>query len=201
MLPLGLFRSRQFSGANAVTLAVYFALGGATFLLVLQLQRVLGYSPLASGAALTPLTVLMLVLSPVAGKLASRIGYRIPMTVGPIIAAAGVALIAPIGPGSAYLTALLPGIVVLGIGLAATVAPLTMAVLAGADERHAGIAAAVNTAVARIAGLLSVALLPLVAGIAGTDTASLAGGFARAMWICAIVSAAGGIVAFATLRR
>ena len=177
MLPLGLFRSRQFSGANAVTLAVYFALGGATFLLVLQLQRVLGYSPLAAGAALTPITVLLLVFSPVAGKVASRIGYRVPMTVGPIVAGVGVALLAPIGPGSSYLAALLPGIVVLGIGLAATVAPLTTAVLAGAEERHAGIAAAVNTAVARLAGLLAVALLPLVAGIGGTDAASLAGGF------------------------
>ena len=86
-------------------------------------------------------------------------------------------------------------------GLATTVAPLTMAVLAGADERHAGIAAAVNTAVARLAGLLAVALLPLVAGITGTDPASLAAGFSRAMWICAIVCAAGGVVAFATLRR
>jgi len=201
MLPLGLFRSRQFSGANAVTLAVYFALGGATFLLVLQLQRVLGYSPLAAGAALTPITVLLLVFSPVAGKVASRIGYRVPMTVGPIVAGLGVALLAPIGPGSSYLAALLPGIVVLGIGLAATVAPLTTAVLAGAEERHAGIAAAVNTAIARLAGLLAVALLPLVAGIGGTDAASLAGGFARAMWICAIVCAAGGGLALATLRR
>jgi EmrB/QacA subfamily drug resistance transporter len=201
MLPLGLFRSRQFSGANAVTLAVYFALGGATFLLVLQLQGVVGYSPLAAGAALTPVTVLLLVLSPVAGKIGSRIGYRVPMTIGPILAGAGVALLAPIGPGSSYVTALLPGIVVLGIGLATTVAPLTTAVLAGAEEGRAGIAAGVNTAIARLAGLLSVALLPLVAGITGTDAASLAGGFARAMWICAIVCAGGGIVAFTTLRR
>jgi EmrB/QacA subfamily drug resistance transporter len=201
MLPLELFRSRQFSGANAATLAVYFALSGATFLLVLQLQRVLDYSPLASGAALTPLTILMLVLSPGAGKLSSRIGYRLPMTVGPIVAGAGVILLAPIGRGSPYTTAVLPPVVVLGIGLATTVAPLTTAVLAGTDKQRAGIAAAVNTAVARVAGLLAVALLPLVARISGADPASLAAGFSRAMWICGSVCAAGGLVALATLRR
>jgi EmrB/QacA subfamily drug resistance transporter len=201
MLPLPLFRERQFSGANAVTLAVYFALGGATFLLMLQLQRVLDYSPLAAGAALTPITVLLLVLSPPAGKLASRIGYRAPMTLGPLVAGLGVALLSGAARGSSYAAAVLPGVTVLGIGLAATVAPLTTAVLAGAEERHAGVAAAVNTAVARIAGLLAVALLPLLAGIAGTDPASLAGGFPRAMWICAALCVAGGVVAFATLRR
>ena len=201
MLPLALFGSRQFSGSNAVTLGVYFALGGATFLLVLQLQDVLGYSPLAAGAALTPITVLLLVLSPPAGKLAARIGYRTPMTVGPLIAGAGVALLSGVRAGSGYATAMLPGIVVLGLGLAATVAPLTTAVLAGAEERHAGVAAAVNTAIARVAGLLAVALLPLLAGISAADPQSLAGGFPRAMWICAAICAAGGICAFLSLRR
>jgi len=201
MLPLGLFRSRQFSGANAVTLAVYFALGGSTFLLVLQLQQVLEYSPLASGAALMPLTVLLLLLSPPAGKLASRIGYRWPMTIGPITVGAGMALLSGVARASGYAAAVLPGVVVLGIGLAATVAPLTTAVLAGSGERHAGVAAAVNTAVARIAGLLAVALLPLLAGVASPDPESLAAGFARAMWICAGVSVAGGMIALATLRH
>ena len=200
MLPLGLFRFRQFSGANAVTLAVYFALSGATFLLIIHLQSVLGYSPLAAGAALTPATLLLLVLSPPAGKLASRIGYRVPMTVGPLIASAGVALLARVGRGSSYVSVVLPGIAVLGLGLAATVAPLTTAVLAGAQERHAGVAAAVNTAVARLAGLLAVALLPLLAGIAAADAASLAAGFPRAMWICAAACAAGGLCALLTLR-
>ncbi|TMB02205.1 MAG: MFS transporter [Deltaproteobacteria bacterium] len=200
MLPLELFRSRQFSGANAVTLAVYFALSGATFLLIIHLQSVLGYSPLAAGAALTPATLLLLVLSPPAGKLASRIGYRVPMTVGPLIASAGVALLARVGRGSSYVSVVLPGIAVLGLGLAATVAPLTTAVLAGAQERHAGVAAAVNTAVARLAGLLAVALLPLLAGIAAADAASLAAGFPRAMWICAAACAAGGLCALVTLR-
>jgi EmrB/QacA subfamily drug resistance transporter len=200
MLPLDLFRSRQFSGANAVTLAVYFALGGATFLLVIHLQTVLGYSPLAAGAALTPATLLMLVLSPVAGKVASRIGYRLPMTVGPLLAAVGVALLAGVGRGSSYLSTLLPGIAVLGLGLSATVAPLTTAVLAGAEERHAGVAAAVNTAISRLAGLLAVALLPLLAGISAAGAESLAAGFPRAMWICSAACTAGGLCALATLR-
>jgi EmrB/QacA subfamily drug resistance transporter len=200
MLPLDLFRSRQFSGANAVTLAVYFALGGAMFLLVIYLQSVLGWSPLAAGAALTPITLLLLVLSPPAGKLASRIGYRAPMTAGPLIAAAGLALLAGAGRGSSYVRGLLPGILVLGLGLASTVAPLTTAVMAGAEERHAGVAAAVNTAISRLAGLLAVALLPLLAGISAADAGSLAAGFPRAMWICGAVCAAGGLCALATLR-
>ncbi len=200
MLPLELFRSRQFSGANAVTLAVYFALSGATFLLIIYLQNVLGYSPLAAGAALTPITLLLLVLSPPAGKLASRIGYRAPMTAGPLLAAAGVALLAGAGRGTSYLSGVLPGVAVLGLGLAATVAPLTTAVLAGAKESHAGVAAAVNTAISRLAGLLAVALLPLLAGISAAEAGSLAAGFPRAMWICAGVCAAGGLCALATLR-
>ena len=201
MLPLDLFRARQFSGANAVTLAVYFALVGATFLLVLQFQGVLGYSPLAAGAALVPITVLLLVLSPLAGKLASRIGYRAPMTAGSLIVAAGIALLAGVGRGSSYFRGALPGIVVLGLGLAATVAPLTTAVLVGVEEKRAGIAAAVNTAVSRLAGLLAVAVLPLLAGMAAADPESLAAGFPRALWICAGVSAAGGVCALVTLRR
>ena len=201
MLPLGLFRSRQFSGANAVTLAVYFALSGSTFLLILHLQGVLGYSPLAAGAALTPIMVLMLVLSPYAGRVATRLGYRAPMTVGSLIAGGGVALLAGAGRGSSYVSGVLPGIAVLGLGMAILIAPLTTAVLAGVEERHAGIAAAVNTAVARLAGLLAFALLPLLAGIAAADPASIAAGFPRAMWICAGASVAGGLCALAALRR
>ena len=123
------------------------------------------------------------------------------MTVGPLVAGAGVALLSGVRAGSGYATALLPGIVVLGLGLAATVAPLTTAVLAGVEERHAGVAAAVNTAIARVAGLLAVALLPLLAGISAADPQSLAGGFPRAMWICAAICTAGGICAFLSLRR
>ena len=154
-----------------------------------------------SSAAHTPSTLRMLLLTPAAGKLAARIGYRAPMTVGPLIVACGVALLAGAGRGSRYLGGLLPGIAVLGLGLATTVAPLTVAVLAGAEERHAGIAAAVNTAVARLAGLLAVALLPLLAGIAAADPESLAAGVPKAMWICAGASVAGGLCALLSLRN
>jgi hypothetical protein len=122
------------------------------------------------------------------------------MTAGPLIAAAGVALLSQVGRQSSYVSGILPGTAVLGLGLAATVAPLTTAVLAGAQERHAGVAAAVNTAISRLAGLLAVALLPLLAGIAAADAASLAAGFPRAMWICAATCAAGGLCALVMLR-
>jgi EmrB/QacA subfamily drug resistance transporter len=200
MLPISLFRSRQFAGANAVTLAVYFALGGAMFFVALALQRVLGWPALAAGAALMPITVLLLLLSPLAARLASRIGYRIPMTAGPLLAGAGLLLLAPLRRGSSYVSGILPGVTVLGLGLAATVAPLTTAVLEGADERHAGVAAGVNTAIARVAALLAIALLPLLAGMADGSTEALAGGFARAMCISAGVCAAGAACALVTLR-
>ena len=125
MLPLGLFRSRTFTACNLTTVAVYGALGGALFLLVIELQRGLAYSALAAGAALTPVTVLLLLLSSPAGRLAGRIGPRLPMTVGPVLAAGGLALMTRIGPGASYAAAVLPAAVVFGLGMSATVAPLT----------------------------------------------------------------------------
>jgi EmrB/QacA subfamily drug resistance transporter len=202
MVPLDLFASLQFRGANLATLAIYFALSGVFFLLVLQLQHELGYSPLAAGAALTPVTVLVLVLSPLSGKLGSWIGYRWPMTLGPLIAAVGAALLVRAQPGGAYTTHVLPGLLVLGVGLGTTVAPLTTAVFAAAPASHAGMASGVNNAIARIAGLLAVALLPSLAGIGATASpAGFAHGFGRAMWICAGTSALGALFAFATVER
>jgi len=125
MLPLDIFASRQFSAANAVTFVVYGALGGSLFLLPIQLQRVVGYSPLASGVALVPITVILLLLSARAGRLASRIGPRLPMTLGPLLVAAGLALFTRIGPGASYLVDILPASLVYGFGLVLTVAPLT----------------------------------------------------------------------------
>jgi EmrB/QacA subfamily drug resistance transporter len=204
MLPLDLFQSAQFSGANAVTFLIYGALGGAFFLLPIQLQRVLGLSPLRSGLALMPVTVVMLLLSAQAGRLAQRIGPRLPMTLGPLIAAAGLALMVRIVPGSGYWQSTFPAVLVFSLGLSLTVAPLTATVLAAASPEHAGVASAVNNAVARAAGLLAVATLPVVAGIAGASALStvvFAAGFRRAMWICAALVAAGGLLAFATIRR
>lgn len=202
MLPLGVFRSRQFTGANLTTFAVYAALGGALFLVVLQLQTVLGYSPLAAGAALLPITVLLLLLSPAAGRVADRIGPRRPMTLGPLVAAAGLALLASVARGSGYLTGVLPGVVVFGLGLAATVTPLTSAALAAVDRRSAGIASGVNNAVARVAGLLAVALLPVVSGLAaqGLDPDTFTAGYRRALLLAAGLCALGGVVSWALIR-
>ncbi len=166
MVPLSVFRSRQFSGANAVTFVVYGALGSVTFLLVVHLQTDLGYSALEAGASLLPLTVLMLAFSARMGALAQRIGPRLPMTIGPIVVGIGVALLARVQAGTTYWTTVFPAAIVLGLGLTITVAPLTAAVLGAVEDRHAGIGSAINNAVSRIAGLLAVAVLPAAAGLA-----------------------------------
>jgi predicted MFS family arabinose efflux permease len=202
MVPLGIFRSRQFSGANAVTFVVYGALSSVMFLLVVHLQSDLGYDALAAGASLIPVTVITLLFSPRAGALAQRIGPRLPMTLGPLIVAAGTALFARVEPGTTYWEAAFPAAVVLGAGLALTVAPLTATVLAAVDDDHAGVASAVNNAVARIAGLLAIAVLPAAAGLASAGAGlDLDEGFARAMLISAALAAAGGVIAFFTIRR
>ncbi|HEX2295207.1 MAG TPA: MFS transporter, partial [Actinomycetota bacterium] len=197
MLPFGIFASRQFSGANAATLLVYSALSGAMFFAVIELQRELGYSAVEAGAAFVPVTVLLLLLSSRAGALATRIGPRLPMTAGPLVAAAGLAWMATIGPGTPYPTGVLPAVVVFGLGLSLTVAPLTTAVLAAVPQEHMGVGSGVNNAVARAAGLLAVAVLPVVAGVDGDDFTA---GFRRATLISAGLCALGGLVAWATIR-
>jgi MFS family permease len=170
----------------------------------IQLQRVVGYSPLASGVALVPITVVMLLLSARAGRLASRIGPRLPMTLGPLGVAAGFALFTRIGPDASYLVDILPASLVYGLGLTLTVAPLTATVLAAAPASHAGIASAVNNDVARTAGLLAVAVLPVAAGISGADAlepARFAEGFRMAMTIAAVLCAAGGVLSWVAIRN
>lgn len=187
LIPPTLFRSRVFVAANLVTFAVYAALGGVFFLLVLQLQLAAGYSPLASGVATMPITALMLLLSARAGRWAQHHGPRLPMTVGPLLAAVGLALMLRIGPGASYLTDVLPGVLVFGLGLCALVAPLTGAVLNSVSTDRAGIASGVNNAVARSSQLLAVAALPGLAGITGTDYTDpqvFSDGFHVAMLIC-----------------
>jgi EmrB/QacA subfamily drug resistance transporter len=200
MVPLGVFRSRQFSGANLATLAVYAALSAVLFLLVVFLQEELGYSALEAGAAFMPATLLMLLFSPQAGALSQRIGARIPMTVGPLVMAVGMLLLTRIEPGTEYVTGVLPGVIVVGVGLTITVAPLTTAVLAAVDDTHAGIASAINNAVARIAGLLAVAIVPAAAGLSGVAPDWI-DGFGRAMAISAVTAALGGVVSWLTIRR
>src|SRR5579875_2135587 len=194
MLPPSIFRSRQFSAANAVTFVVYGGLGGALFLLPIELQQVSGYTPLEAGVSLLPVTILMLALSSRSGALAARIGPRAQMAVGPLLAGVGLALLARIGPSGAYL----------GLGLAITVAPLTSTVLAAAPGGHSGVASAVNNDVARSAGLIAVAVLPVVAGITGTSylhPAQFGAGFRVAVWAAAGACGAGGIVAALTIRN
>jgi EmrB/QacA subfamily drug resistance transporter len=202
MLPLDAFRSRQFSGANLTTLAVYAGLGGALFLVVLRLQLSLGYSALEAGASLVPFTAIMLALSPAAGQVGQRLGARLPMTVGPIVAGAGILLLSGIAPGDGYLSGVLPGVVVFGLGMATTVAPLTAAVLAGVGDELTGVASGINNAVARLAGLLAVAALPPLAGIAtgGDLAAGLDAGFGTAVRLAAGVCALGGVAAAVTVR-
>lgn len=202
MMPLSLFRSRQFSAANLVTLLVYAALAGAFFLLPVELQRVLGFSPVAAGSSLLPVTVVMLALSARMGRLAQRIGPRWPMTVGPVVAGAGLAMLARSGPGTHYLATVVPAVLVFALGLSATVAPLTATVLAAAPERQVGVASAVNNAVARTAALLAVAVLPGLAGItpaAFADPLALSRGFSHAMLIAGALCAAGGLLAALTI--
>jgi EmrB/QacA subfamily drug resistance transporter len=204
MLPLGLFAARQFVAANLVTFAVYAPLGVVFFLLVLDLQVVAGFTPLLAGAGLLPVTAVMLLLSARAGALAQRIGPRLPMTVGPLLCAVALVMTTGIGRQASYLTEVLPAVLLLGLGLSATVAPLTATVLAAAATRHAGIASGVNNAVARAAGLLAVAALPAAAGIAGDDyvhPAAFADGFRTAMLISVVLLAVGGALAAAMIRN
>ncbi len=201
VVPLSMFRSRALSATNVVTFVVYAALSGIFFFLVITLQVVAGYTPLAAGIASLPTTVLMLLLSARGGMLADRIGPRIPMTVGPLMCAAGAALLAPVGPDLPYATRVLPGVVVLGLGLSLTVAPLTTTALASAEDRHVGVASGVNNAVARAAGLLAVATLPLVGGLGTSflDPTTLAPAHRTAMLVCSGLMAAGGLIAALTI--
>jgi EmrB/QacA subfamily drug resistance transporter len=204
MMPTSLFGSRQFSAANAMTLLVYASLGGIVFFLVLQLQTVSGYGPLPAGLALFPITVVMLLLASRGGQLASRIGPRLPMSLGPVVCAAGIAPLTSVGAEVNYWTDVLPGVTVFALGLALLVAPLTATVLAAAPDRNAGIASGINNAVARAGSLLAVAALPALVGLQGADydrPAAFSAGYSTAMWICVGLLVAGGAVSWLLIRN
>lgn len=194
MLPLGIFRSLPFSVTNGATVLIYGSLGPLLFLMVIYLQEVAGYSPVAAGAASLPITVLMLLLSARSGKLAARIGPRIQLVVGPLLLAAGFVVLSRLQEEAPYLTGVLPGVLLVALGLSTTVAPLTATVLASVTERHAGLASGVNNTFARGAQLIGVAAVPVLAGIGGSggegseahgDSTALAAGFGTAMLILA----------------
>jgi EmrB/QacA subfamily drug resistance transporter len=204
LVPPVLFRDATFRAANLATLLIYGAMGAVFLLLVLQLQTVADFAPATAGAALLPITAVMFVFSSRAGALAARIGPRLPMTVGPLVSAAGLLLLLRVDASTSWLLDVLPAMLVFGAGLALTVAPLTATVLDSAPDRYAGAASGVNNAVARAAGLLAVAVVPGLAGIGGaeyTDPVAFDAGFRTAMLIGAGLLVAAAVVAFALVRR
>jgi EmrB/QacA subfamily drug resistance transporter len=204
LLPLGIFRSVQFTSANVVTFVVYGALGGALFLLPIQLEQVSRYTALEAGISLLPVTVIMLVLSARSGALAARIGPRLQMSVGPVVIGAGLLLFYRVGPNGSYVTEVLPAVLVFGLGLAINVAPLTATVLAAAPAENAGTASAVNNDVARAAALIAVAVLPAAAGLTGAaylDPKLFSAGFHTASLISACLCFLAGGLAALTIRN
>lgn len=160
MLPLGLFRNRTFSGGNAVTLLSFLVSAGAFLFLVVQLQTTLGYRPVGAGAAFVPLYLIILVGSPLSGRLADKVGPRLPIVAGNLVLAAGIWCLSAVGAGSEFLSDILPGMIVFALGLATVGAPLTSATLGAVDQRDQGNASGVNNTVGQLAGLLMIVVLP-----------------------------------------
>lgn len=199
MVRLGMFADRTFSAANAMTLLVYAALGAIMFFLVLQLQTVGGYTALQAGLAMSPVTLCLLVLAARGGAVGQRLGPRIPMTVGPVVMAAGTLGLLVVGEDVTWWRDVAPGLTVFGLGLALLVAPLTATVLAAAPDEDAGIASGINNAVARAGSLLAVAALPMAVGLAGDDyrdPARFDTAYASAMLACAALLVVGGLVSW-----
>ncbi|MEV5558311.1 MFS transporter [Nonomuraea wenchangensis] len=203
LVPVGLFRNHVFTAVNVVTLVMYAAMGVAFFLLVVQLQVVSGFSPIAAGLAMLPTTILMLLLSAKAGDVAKRYGPRWPMTIGILLAGAGFVAMSTIGFGASYPLRVLPAVTLFGLGLSAAVAPLTATVLATVDERYAGTASGVNNAVARTGGLLAVAAVPPLVGLVGEafqNPPVFDAGFRAAMLVSAAMMAVAALVTLVTIR-
>jgi EmrB/QacA subfamily drug resistance transporter len=202
MLPLDLFRSRTFSGANLLTFVVYGAFGGALFLLTVLLQTGLGYTPLAAGAASLPITFLLLFFSARSGAIAQRTGPRLPLTLGSLVLAASLLLMHTIDTSSSYVTGVLPSIMLLGIGLVFVVAPITATTLAAAPDERAGVASAVSNAVSRTGQLFAIALLPAIGGLTGSeydDPSAIVSAFQVAVLFSAALCVVGAVIAWFTI--
>lgn len=189
MLPLSLFKVRNFSWGNVATLAIYAALPLVTFILAIALQQISGYTPLEASLAMLPVTAVMFLLSGKFGALAGKFGPRLFMALGPIVGALGFLLMLWVQPDVRYATQLLPGVLVFALGLAMTVAPLTSAVLGGVEKEHAGVASAVNNAVARIAGLIAIAVVGVITGPSLNIH-----GLRRVLVVSAVLMLVGGLV-------
>jgi EmrB/QacA subfamily drug resistance transporter len=199
MLPLRLFRRRNFTWANVETFAVYAALSTLTFFLTLFLLQLAGYSAFKSGLATVPISIVMFVLSPRVGRLSMRFGPRYFMGLGPLVCAGALVWMRELSPGFSYWTELLPPLMVFSVGLSMIVAPLVSTVLADAGERDAGIASGVNNAVARVAALLGIAIVG--AAIAGRENRLDLAGYRLSMGITAGLIAAGGLIGLAGIRN
>lgn len=196
MLPLGIFRARDFTVGNVATAFIYGGVAVGTFALALFLQQGAGYSATLAGFALVPSSIVLIALSAYFGRLSGRVGPRVMMTVGPVVAGGGFALMLRISREADYLTEVLPAVVVFGLGMAITVAPLTATILGAVDPARSGIASAVNNAVSRVAGLVAVAL----AGSAGATMSAVAG-FHELAGAAAVALAAGGIISAVGIRN
>lgn len=196
LMPLSLFGSRNFAWGNLATVFVYAALSLNGFVIGVYLQEGAGLSATAAGLASLPITILMILLSAQAGTWAGRLGPRLFMSAGPLLMAAGALLLLTVAPEFSYWWQVLPSMIVLGLGLSLTVAPLTSAVLGAIDEERSGIASAVNNAISRVAGLIVIAMLSTIVG--GTLDLD---GFHSAAWVTAALMAAGGVVSWIGIRR
>ena len=197
LVPPALFRNRTFTVVNLETVLLYGGLGVSFFLVSYELQVATGWSALEAGVALLPATVLMLLLSASSGSLAQRIGPRLQLTAGPLLAAVGLLLLARIGEDASWVTDVLPGAVVFGVGLVTFVAPLTATVMAAADPDHVSVASGVNNAIARAAALSALAVIPVVSGLtAATEPAQVTHAFRLGLMVTAVVAAAASPLAF-----
>ena len=201
MVPLKLFKSRVFSGGNLVTLIAYMVSAGAFFFVIVQLQSGLGWAPSVAGLAFMPLYVVMLVGSPLSGRIADKIGARLPVVAGLGLLAAGVLWLSGIGPESDYLTEVLPGMLTFAVGLSVLGAPLATATLGAVGGEMQGIASGVNNTVGQLGGLLMIAVLPAAAGLSGAtfEGAAFADGYLTAMRLCAVLAVTAAFIAALTL--